>query len=249
MSNLFSNHSYLSQILVHKTLPIYKTYEFDFFRCVKFEDSFYGKTISELHNGNLRQNQGGRYSTLFPNEKISYWADSQHVAQTEVKKHGAGNNLLTFWAYDDATSTFPTILDREPLIIVDGIQLEFNNILDKIEHNQQLTCDEIKIIEEISNEKPDCLAYESHARKDSVNFLFFEKGFRKLSLREVRLRLGERKEKNSTRVVSAITSDYSPIIENYGMYFAAIAKTKMNPAYKQNDEYLSRHKVLFGISK
>lgn len=86
MSKLFSNHSYLSNVYRHKELPIYMTKEFNFFRCIKFEDTFYGKTISELHSGNLRLNEGiGRYSKLFPNEKISYWADSIGTAQTEVK--------------------------------------------------------------------------------------------------------------------------------------------------------------------
>ncbi|PWX58985.1 hypothetical protein CYK85_15065 [Clostridium perfringens] len=86
MSILFRNHSYSSPILKHKDLPIYKTYEFDFFRCVNVEDWVYGKTISELHAGNLRINDNnGRYSKLFPDEKISYWADSKATALSEIK--------------------------------------------------------------------------------------------------------------------------------------------------------------------
>ncbi len=43
MSILFKNHSYLSQILKHKSLPIYKTEEFIFFRCVNVDNWVYGK--------------------------------------------------------------------------------------------------------------------------------------------------------------------------------------------------------------
>lgn len=244
MGTLFNNLAYSSQVLRHNKLPIYITYEFNFYRCVRFQDSFYGKTLSELHSGNLRVNQrDGRHSKLFSGERISYWADSLETAQAEVKKHGSGNNLLTFWAYDDATSTFPTTSNSEPLIIIDGIQLGFINILDKIENNEEISAKEKRIIEEISAERPDCLAYNSHAKSDSVNFLFFEKGFRKLALREVRLRLGDKKGKNSNRIVCARTTDYSPIVENYGCYFESLAKVGMNSGYEQSDEYKQRKKV------
>jgi hypothetical protein len=244
MSTLFNNHAYSSQVLRHKKLPIYITYEFDFYRCVRFEDIFYGKTVSELQSGNLRVNQlDGRHSKLFSGERISYWADSIETAQAEVKKHGSGNNLLTFWAYDDATSTFPTISNSEPLIIIDGIELGFKNILDKIENNEEISVEEKRIVDKISDEKPDCLAYSSHTKGDSVNFLFFEKGFRKLALREVRLRLGDKKEENSNSIVCAMTSDYSPIVENYGCYFESLAKVGMKPGYEQSDEYKQRKKV------
>lgn len=132
MSRLFDNHSYSSKILKHKKLPIYIAYGYDFYRCVKFEDQFYGKTASELHNGNLRKSDG-RHSKLFPGEKISYWADSTITVRAEVKHHDLGNNLLTFLVYDDATSTFPIITDREPLIIIDGVELGFSYVINKIE--------------------------------------------------------------------------------------------------------------------
>jgi len=113
-------------VFEHTRLPLCVAAEFSFFRCVPFDDSFYGKTVSELHSGNLRANNGlGRYSKLFPSEKISYWADNRSTALTEVKKHHRQNNMLTFRAYDDATSTFPTIENREPLIIIDGMELGF----------------------------------------------------------------------------------------------------------------------------
>lgn len=238
MSILSRNHSYFSEILKHKKLPVFKTYEFDFFRCVKAEEWVYGKTISELHAGNLRMNdKKGRYSKLFPNEKISYWADSKSTALSEIKRHNSGNNYLTFWAYDDSSSTFPILDKNESLVIVDGRDLNFYEILLKSEDNEELTIEETKLVELIKAESPDCLAYKSVANKDGVNFLFFEKGFKKLSLREVRLHLGERKGKNTNRIPCASTSDYSPIIENYGMYFEPIAKVKMNSKYKYTEEY------------
>lgn len=98
------------------------------------------------------------------------------------------------------------------------------------------------MIERISGEKPDCLVYHSHAKKNGVNFLFFEKGFAKLSLREVRLRLGDKQEKNSNCIVGATTSDYSPIVENYGYYFNLLARVKMNDKYLKSAEYLSHNR-------
>lgn len=56
MSDLFPNQSYGMKTLRHTRLPIIITEEFDFFRCVVFNDKFYGKTVSELHSGNLRTN-------------------------------------------------------------------------------------------------------------------------------------------------------------------------------------------------
>ena len=241
MSYLFQNHSYLSQVLRHKELPIYVTKEFDFYRCVTFGEGLYGKTVSILHSGNLRANNGnGRYSRLFQGEKISYWADGVDTSRAEVKKHNHSNNLLTFWAYDDATSTFPTMANKEPLIIIDGLSFRFEEILNKIENDSKLTFDEQRMIEKISEEKPDCLAYRSHAKKNGVNFLFFEKGFSKLSLREVRLRLGD-KQGNNNSIVCAVTLDYKPIVENYGCYFEPLTRMKMSEEYLKSNEYISRN--------
>lgn len=217
------------------------TDEFSFYRCVTFIENFYGETVSSLHGGNLRKNDGkGRHSRLFPGEKISYWAADVDTARAEVKKHNHSNNLLTFWAYDDATSKFPTITTREPLIIVDGRSFRFEDILSKIENDNKLTFDEQRMIEKISEEKPDCLAYRSHAKKNGVNFLFFEKGFAKLSLREVRLRLGDKQRNSNSKIICAMTSDYRPTVENYGCYFESLAKVKMDNNYLKNTEYLLR---------
>lgn len=243
MSRLFRNHSDFSQVLKHKHLPIYKTREFDFFRCVNFEDWVYGKTISELHAGNLRSNDNnGRYSKLFPNEKISYWADSKSTALSEIKRHKGNKNYITFWAYDDESSTFPMLGNNERLVIIDGIDLNFHKILLKIEKDEELTIEELELVESIKKEKPDCLAYKSVADKSGINFLFFEKGFKKLSLRETKLYFGERKGKNTNKVICAISCDYTPIVKNYGMSFEPIAKVKMNSEYENTEEYRIRNK-------
>lgn len=241
MNGLFSNQDFGRTILKHKNLPLYKTDEFDFYRCICFNDSFYGKTVSELHRGNLRQAiPENRYSRLFPNEKISYWADSPQTARAEVKYHHHANNLLTFWAYDDATSTFPTIDNDEPLIIIDGREIEFHLILEKIEKGYTLTIDEERIVELIKKENPDCLAYTSLRNKCGVNFLFFEKGFKKLSIRQVRLRLGNFKGKNSNRIICADTSDYSPFLKGYGQYFLPLARVSIDTKYVESQEYKKR---------
>ncbi len=139
MSSLFPNHSMSSTILKHKQLPVYITDEFVFYRCVCFDDNFYGKTVSKLHKGNLRKaTPENRYSKLFFNEKISYWADSLQTARAEVKYHNHTNNLLTFWAYDDATSTFLTIDHDKPLIIMMGGKLDFIIYLKKLKKKKFL---------------------------------------------------------------------------------------------------------------
>ncbi|MCR3758458.1 hypothetical protein KYB31_05540 [Clostridium felsineum] len=238
MSKLFRNHSYLSQILKHRELPIYKTHEFDFFRCVNVGNWVYGKTISKLHEGNLRMNDNkGRYSKLFPNEKISYWADSKVTALAEIKKHKGNKNYLTFCAYDDSSSTFPILDNDEDLIIIDGIDFNFHKILLKIEQDEELTIEEIELVKLIKKEKPDCLAYKSVANNKGTNFLFFEKGFKKLSLRETSLYFGEKKNKNTKTISCVISGDYSPIIENYGKYFEPIVREKMDSKYKYTEAY------------
>lgn len=244
MNSLFPNQDLGRTIWKHKELPIYVTDEFNFYRCICFNDSFYGKTVSELHKGNLRNaTSENRYSKLFPDEKISYWADSPQTARAEVKYHNHTNNLLLFWAYDDATSTFPTITNEEPLIIIDGREIEFHLILEKIEEGKTLTIDEERTVELIKKENPDCLAYTSLRNKCGVNFLFFEKGFKKLSIRQVRLRLGNFKGKNSNRIVCADTSDYSPFLKGYGKYFLPLARVGMDIKYAESKEYKKRLEV------
>lgn len=238
----FISQSYGRLTYKHKELPVYITDEFDFFRCVEFNDEFYGKTASALFNGNLRT-CSGRYAKLFPNQKLSYWADSPTTARAEIKKHGAGNNILTFWAYDDRTSTFPILQSKERLIIIDGRKSGVQELIDKADREKELSVLEQNYINELMLQRPDCLVYDSHAKSGGENFIFFEKGFKKLALRQLQLRFSKNNGGNSNRIVCADTCDYIPYIENYGMYFEAKTRIKMDKSYLLSNEYLQRKKV------
>lgn len=85
-------------------------------------------------------------------------------------------------------------------------------------------------------EQPDALAYNS-VIDGGENFIFFESGFDKLSLREVDLYLGDQKRSD---VVCAFGSDYSPSCEAYGYSFERIARTKMHEDYLKTVEYKRR---------
>ena len=234
---IFKSQDYGRPIYKHIDLPTYITDEFNFYRCVDFNPDFYGKTASTLFNGNLRT-CSGRYSKLFPNQKLSYWADSPATARAEIKKHGAGNNTLTFWAYDDSTSTFPTLPDQNPLVIIDGRKCGAQELIDKADNNIPLSKDERQYMEELLAQKPDCLVYDSHARKGGENYIFFEKGFRKLALRQLQLRFCRSSGGCHSRIVCADTCDYIPYVESYGEYFMPKAKVRMDEAYLSSDEYL-----------
>lgn len=240
MNRFYPNLSYFSNIYKIKDLPLIVTSEFDFFRCVKFDERyFYDKTASKMFRNNLRESDA-RYSHIFGNQKISYWADTKRTAMCEIRKHGAGKNVITFWAYDDATSTFPTVKDRSQVLIVDGTKLGFDEILNKTDNGIPLSTEDKKQIEVIMSFKPDCLAYKSHVVPQGVNYIFFENGFKKLSLREIKLYMGERRSKNSNQITCAYTSDYSPNLESYGEYFYPIAGVKMDGKYLRSTEYHSR---------
>ena len=68
-----------------------------------------------------------------------------------------------FWAYDDVSNTFPTI--RKPMIIIDGIQLGFEKILEKCDNGVPLTAQDRFLIDEIRKKEPDCLVYKPHTSK------------------------------------------------------------------------------------
>ncbi|MBQ3795988.1 MAG: hypothetical protein II842_06845 [Butyrivibrio sp.] len=238
MGEFFKSNDYFRSIYKHISLPIYKTDEFNFYRCVEFNDNFYGKTVSELNAGNLRKCDG-RYSRLFPNQKISYWADSPNTSRAEIKKHGASNNIITFWAYDDATSTIPITNSEQHLVIVDGRKCGVQDLIDKIDNGERITKDEEKMMEDILQQKPDCLVYDSRAYPGGENYIFLEKGFKKLAIRQMRLRLGNRNAKNAQTIVCADTSDYMPFIENYGCCFLPIARIGYKDEYLKTDEYLN----------
>lgn len=245
MSLVLKNHTGNLPILKHNTFPMIRTGEFDFYRCIQFSEELYGKTVSELHAGNLRLSRSdNRYSNLFPGQKLSYWADSPYTAMAEAKKWGANKNLLTFWAYDDGSSFIPTVYPAMELQIIDGTQIEFNVILKKLEKHENLTKPERGLIDEIAYQEPDCLAYESEAYRRGTNFLFFEHGFKKLSIRELKLRLGERTSKNSNKIVCATSSDYTPHLSSYGKMFLPISKIGQDPTYTDSDEYHLRMQVV-----
>ena len=104
---IFPNQDWDRDVHKHNKFPVYVTDEFDFFRCVEFNPSLYGKSVFDLNEGNLRlSNANNRYSALFPKQKLSYWADSIDTARKEIQRHGSSNNIITFWSYDNAASTF-----------------------------------------------------------------------------------------------------------------------------------------------
>lgn len=93
----FPNHTGNLSILKHKSMPMVMTGEFDFYRCIPFSDKLYGKTVSELHAGNLRLSRSdNRYSNLFPGQRLSYWADSPETARAEAKRWGANNTMYLY---------------------------------------------------------------------------------------------------------------------------------------------------------
>lgn len=240
----FISQSYGRPIYKHEQLSVYITDEFNFFRCVEFKADFYGKTASTLFNGNLRIcSETNRYAKLFPNQKLSYWADSPDTARAEIKKHGAGSNILTFWAYDDGASTFPILQNEELLTIIDGRKTGVQELIDKADKKIELSNSEQNYINDLMAQEPDCLAYDSHAKNGGENFIFFEKGFKKLALRQLQLRFSKNNGGNVNRIVCADTSDYIPFIESYGMCFQPKVRVKMGKSYLLSDEYLQRKEV------
>lgn len=84
---LFPNQDWGRDVYKHNKFPVYVTDEFDFFRCIEFNQSLYSKSAFELNEGNLRlSNINNRYSTLFPEQKLSYRADSIDTARKEIKR-------------------------------------------------------------------------------------------------------------------------------------------------------------------
>ena len=92
-------------------------------------------------------------------------------------------------------------------------------------------------MQEIMTEQPDAIVYNS-VIDGGENFIFFESGFDKLSLREVDLYLGDQKRVD---VVCAFGSDYSPSCEAYGHSFERIGCTKMHEDYLKTVEYKRRY--------
>lgn len=244
MCKVFPNQDHLRPLYKHNTLPLLITDEFDFYRCIGFNDNFYGKTVSELHAGNLRLiDKSNRYSTIFSGQKVSYWADSIKTARAEYKYHNKNKSYISFWSYDDASSSFPTFSNKQALVIVDGSSLGFHNILEKYEQGEPLTNEEVQLIKDIERFQPDCLAYNSLRNTGGMNCMFFEKGFNKLSLREVTLRISRGSKYNKNTIVCAFGSDYTPYPYRYGMCFFPITRIHTNDNYLNSDEYKNRNRV------
>lgn len=240
-NKVFKAQSYNQPTLKHESLPIFCTKEFDFYRCVEFKNDFYGKTASELFNGNLRECTG-RYSALFPGQRLSYWADSPDTARAEIKKHGSGCDILTFWAYDDSSSFMPCMGNNEMLYIVDGRKCGIQKLIDKIDNNEELSLDERRMMDEILKEPIDCIVYDSHAKAGGENFIFLEKGFKKLALRELKLRFGRQNGGGHNVICCAVTGDYVPYLKGYGDYFVSKCKVEHNLDYIKTEEYITRKK-------
>ena len=245
LESLYLNHSSGRLVVKDRELPIFYTEEFDFYRCLVFKESFYEKTVYELHSGNLRMSDDkNRYSSLFPGIMVSYWSDSIETAIKEVKNRENSKDIITFWAYDDCTSTFPILDNEESLVIIDGRDIHFSTILEKNENGIELSEDEKDLLKRIIKANPDCLAYESKANPEHFNFLFFEKGFKKLAIREVTLKLGSRKGKNTNCIVCAELCDYIPFPKYYGGYFKPIAKVSIDDKYLLSEDYKEKMKNL-----
>ncbi len=233
----FESQAYGGYAQHHERLPLFDADEFIFYRFVNFDEGMYGKTVSELHAENLRTPVAdSRYAKLFPNHRLSYWSGSYQTARKETLKHGGTQDHLIFKAYDDGSSTFPTGLYK-PLKIIDGRDIGIGEIIREFEETKKLSDVDALLMQEIMDEQPDAIVYNSVIDRGE-NFIFFESGFDKLSLREVDLYLGGRKRAD---VVCASGSDYSPSCEVYGYSFERIARTKMHEDYLKTVEYKRRH--------
>lgn len=107
-------------------------------------------------------------------------------------------------------------------------------------HSIDLSESELEIMDRIRSESPDGLVYSSHVDPNHRNYLFFESGFRKLSLKQVSLTVRKDGHVNRNRVTCATSSDYTPSIEAYGHYIEPIAKLKFDERYLKSEEYISR---------
>lgn len=246
MKKIYPNTSYRQEILKHRNLPIFCLKEFNFYRIIEFKTEFYKKTVSELHGNNLREPiVNNRYSNLFDLGKVSYWSSDENTAKKEFIFHNnEAKNFIIFHSYDDFTSTIPIMDINENLIIVDGTKLlGFSEILEKYENNIEFTNKEKELINKIEKFNPDCIAYNSKRNPIGVNYMFFEKGFKKLALKEIKLKIKIKNTTHQNQIICAHSSDYLPLIKNYGYYFDSIAKVKFNEKYLNTSEYMKRKEI------
>ena len=68
----FESQAYGGYAHRYEGLHLIDADEFIFYRFVNFNEGMYGKTVSELHAGNLRTpGSDSRYAKLFPNHRLS----------------------------------------------------------------------------------------------------------------------------------------------------------------------------------
>lgn len=69
---------------------------------------------------------------------------------------------------------------------------------------------------------------------------FLEKGFKKLALRELRLRFGRKDGGNHNYICCATSSDYTPFPKAYGEYFMPKCRVKRDLDYEKSAECIER---------
>lgn len=251
--------------------PIFESLEWDFYRCVDIGDLFnsflYNKSIWRLFRDNLRlnnQDNTGRYSHLFEQDKISYWARSLDVARKEMKKHNNNSkNYIIFHAYDDTSSNSPKVKNSNTLKLIDGSDSNMSKILKKWDNKIELNNNEKKLIHRIITKDPDGLVYESIIAKDrreqeekrlkltqynsiipekNLNFIFFERGFNKLLLKDIKLYIGDGNNKKEVQL--AYGSDYIPLLKNYRLCFKYKAKLKEITNFEDSEDFIEMLNIL-----
>lgn len=98
---------------------------------------------------------------------------------------------------------------------------------------------------EILKKDIDGIAYDSRACPGGENFIFLERGFKKLALRELKLRFGRKNGGDHNTICCTGTCDYFPYLESYGQYFSPKCKVKMDNDYLQTAEYINRKERIY----
>lgn len=235
-NRLFDSQAYNQIIYKHRKFPIYITKEFDFFRCVPFDENMYGVPAYNLFINNLRKSDG-RYSKLFGDSKVSYWCNSPDVARAEVRKHKDAKDTLMFWAYDDFSSFVPCREDSDFLHILDARSTDIANLIEKIDKNEQVSEKERNFFKELMKEEIDAIAYQSKAVDKGENFIFNERGFAKLALKWIRLRFSKLNGGSSNRIWIVCNGDYNPYVEAYAEFFAPKCCIKKDKKFLETEEF------------
>ena len=97
-------------------------------------------------------------------------------------------------------------------------------------------------MQKIMKEDFDCIAYDSKAYPGGENFIFVESGFKKLALRELRLRFSRNDGGSHNYIYCAGTSDYTPYLKGYGKCFMPKCRIASDPNYLNSEEYITRSK-------